>query len=121
MTRRYRALLEPFGVTYPQYLVLLVLREQGPTSLVTVGAELRLESSTLSPLVKRLEAMGLVQRARDTTDERAVVITLTTAGAELNRRMQLVPDQIEAATGLSGAERDGLLDQLRRLDANLRG
>lgn len=120
MTGRYRALLSPFGVTYPQYLVLLVLDELGPSSLVSIGAELRLESSTLSPLVKRLEAQGLIFRARSTTDERAVTVRLTAQGSALCERLGVVPGQITAATGLDPVEKDRLVGQLHQLEGFLR-
>ncbi len=121
MTSRYRILLEPFGVTYPQYLVLLVLDRDGASSLVSIGGQLRLESSTLSPLVRRLEALGLVVRSRSTDDERNVSIELTAAGRSTCAGMAVVPDQIEAATGLTRGERTTLLAQLHRLELNLRG
>lgn len=121
MTGRYRDLLQPFGVTYPQYLVLLILQQNGTSSLVFVGDRLRLESSTLSPLVRRLETMGLVSRTRSTDDERTVKLKLTTAGTGLCQELEVVPDQISAATGLRPDEQDALRDELHRLEENLRG
>ncbi len=74
MTARYRPLLDDLGLTYPQYLVLVLLWEEGPRSVGQVGSRLSLESSTLSPLLKRLEAIGLLTRRRDPRDERAVTV-----------------------------------------------
>lgn len=121
MTGRYRQLLEPYGVTYPQYLVLLVLDQDGRSALVSIGAQLRLESSTLSPLVRRLQTMGLVSRTRATEDERHVSIELTPAGRSRCADLAVVPDQIAAATGLSLAEQSALTQQLLRLESTLRG
>lgn len=120
MTHRYRGLLEQFGVTYPQYLVLTVLHRQGPASLVSLGTELQLESSTLSPLVKRLESMGLVGRSRNTVDERVVILTLTPAGQDLNQRMEILPSRIGTATGLSAEDQGRLLQTLHQLECDLR-
>lgn len=120
MTSRYRASLKPFGLTYPQYLVLQVLQQDGPSSLVAVGTELRLESSTLSPLVRRLETLNLVTRARSAEDERAVVVELTAPGIALCERMRVVPPEMSVATGLEPAEQAALMDQLHRLERNLR-
>lgn len=120
MTSRYRALLEPLELTYPQYLVLLVLRADGRSSLGEVGDRLRLESSTLSPLVKRLQAVGLVTRSRSETDERRISIELTAAGEDRCARAARVPEQIGAATGLDEGQQDALLQLLQQLEANLR-
>ena len=100
LTARYRELLEPLGLTYPQYLVLLVLWEQGTTGVSGLGERLHLESGTLSPLLRRLDALGLVTRARASTDERAVQVSLTPAGDELRTQAARIPDAICAATGL---------------------
>lgn len=120
MTGRYRELLEPYGVTYPQYLVLVVLEQDGRSSLVSIGTQLRLESSTLSPLVRRLESMGLVSRARSATDERHVSIELTAAGVDRCVAMAVIPAQIASYTGLDVAGQMALTEQLHRLEAHLR-
>ncbi|WP_214410238.1 MarR family winged helix-turn-helix transcriptional regulator [Sphaerisporangium fuscum] len=107
----YRRELGDLGLTYPQYLVMLVLWEQGPVSVKELGAALRLDSGTLSPLLKRMEAAGLVRRDRDVRDERSVRVRLTPQGEGLRRRAVQVPARILAATGLGEDE----LRQMRRM------
>lgn len=119
MTARYRPMLAELGLTYPQYLVMVLLWEDGPCSVGQVGARLSLESSTLSPLLKRLEAVGLVARTRDLRDERSVTVTLTDAGAALEQRAQGVPGAICAATRLSDAQQAELVGTLRQLADDL--
>ena len=85
-TRAYRNLLEPIGLTYPQYLVMLVLWERDGRRVKDIGVELFLDSGTLTPLLKRLENIGLVRRVRDARDERQVGIVLTTAGRDLEAK-----------------------------------
>ena len=99
VTAAYRPLLAPLGLTYPQYLVLLVLWEQGTLPVRDIGTALHLDSGTLSPLLKRLEAAGLVERRRATDDERQVYVDLTPAGIELRERAVGVPAQLVAAVG----------------------
>jgi DNA-binding MarR family transcriptional regulator len=86
MTKLYKPLLEPLGLTYPQYLVLLVLWEQDGVTVSQVGERLALDSGTLTPLLKRIEAAGLLQRLRDSADERRVLLQLTAAGRALKSR-----------------------------------
>src|SRR5215471_21059668 len=86
VTQRYRTLLEELGLTYPQYLVMLVLWEQGPATVKSLGDALQLDYGTLSPLLKRLAASGLVERKRRSEDERSVEVSLTPAGEELKTR-----------------------------------
>lgn len=100
LTAAYRPLLAPLGLTYPQYLVMLVLWERGTVPVGVLGAALHLDSGTLSPLLKRLEAAGLVERRRSTEDERVVHAQLTTAGRELRAAAQDVPRRIAETTGL---------------------
>ncbi|MFE9625111.1 MarR family winged helix-turn-helix transcriptional regulator [Streptomyces sp. NPDC006527] len=114
VTARYRPLLDELGLTYPQYLVMLVLWEQDSISVRDLGAALRLESSTLSPLLKRLEASGLLRRERRPDDERSVAIRLTDAGARLQERARTVPLAIGDAMGLT-VEQDAMAKQLLRL------
>lgn len=83
MTSLYRPLLDPHGLTYPQYLVLRVLWHDGPTTVRDLGRTLRLDSGTLSPLLKRLEAQGHLTRSRGADDERTVLVTLTESGQRL--------------------------------------
>ncbi|MFC9961829.1 MarR family winged helix-turn-helix transcriptional regulator [Streptomyces nigra] len=121
VTARYRPLLEELGLTYPQYLVMLALWEQDSISVRELGAALQLESSTLSPLLKRLEAGGLLRRERRPDDERSVALRLTEAGAALRERAAAVPLAIGDAMGLT-TEQDALAKELLRLiTANVGG
>jgi MarR family transcriptional regulator, organic hydroperoxide resistance regulator len=110
----YRPLLDEVGLTYPQYLVLLVLWERGPQSVKALGAALHLDSGTLSPLLKRLEAAGLVRRERQRGDERSVLITLTDAGTALEASARDIPYRAACAASLPGSELDELRTQLVR-------
>jgi MarR family transcriptional regulator, organic hydroperoxide resistance regulator len=110
VTQLYRPLLDELGLTYPQYLVMLVLWERGPATVKELGAALELDSGTLSPLLKRLAAAGLVTRDRRAVDERSVEVRLTAAGERLETRAAGVPRKIAKATGLRVAE----LAELRR-------
>jgi DNA-binding MarR family transcriptional regulator len=114
VTTRYRPLLDKLGLTYPQYLVMLVLWEQNGVSVRELGTALQLESSTLSPLLKRLEGGGLIRRERRADDERSVAIRLTDAGAELQKKARSVPLAIGEAMGLD-PEQDATAKQLLRL------
>lgn len=108
----YRPILEPLGLTHPQYLVMLALWERAPRALGELADDLAMEPATLSPLVKRLEAQGLVTRARSTSDERVLELGLTADGLALREQALEVPAQVIAATGMSVAQvmavRDGL-------------
>ncbi|WP_328743262.1 MarR family transcriptional regulator [Streptomyces caniferus] len=108
----YRDALKDLGLTYPQYLVMLVLWEHGPQPVKAIGEQLRLDSGTLSPLLKRLESAGLVRRERSTEDERSVTIHLTPAGDGLREAALPVPLRMLAATGLT-------LEELRTLQSLL--
>ncbi|MEV0749687.1 MarR family transcriptional regulator [Streptomyces sp. NBC_01220] len=111
----YRVLLKDLGLTYPQYLVMLVLWEHGELPVKALGQHLRLDSGTLSPLLKRLEAAGLVRRERSARDERSVRVHLTDEGAALRERALLVPRRIAAATGFGLDEISELRERLDRL------
>jgi MarR family transcriptional regulator, organic hydroperoxide resistance regulator len=115
VTQVYRPVLDALGLTYPQYLVMLVLWERGPASVKALGAALELESGTLSPLLKRLEAGGMVRRERSADDERSVVVRLTDAGAALRDRACGVPRRFVGATGMTLAELAELRQNLVRL------
>jgi DNA-binding MarR family transcriptional regulator len=108
----YRPILEPLGLTHPQYLVMLALWERAPRPLNDLAADLALEPATASPLVKRLEADGLVARQRSVEDERRLDITLTDAGRALRGRALDVPRQVMTAVGMDLQQiatlRDGL-------------
>ncbi len=117
LTDVYRPILDEVGLTYPQYLVLLVLWER-PDDAPTVselGAELRLDSGTLSPLLKRLEGAGLVVRRRSARDERRVEVGLTEQGRALREQLCDVPLRIAQATGLGLGELVALRDTLTRV------
>ena len=94
MTQLYRPALEALGLTYPQYLVMLVLWERDGLAVKDLGAKLQLDSGTLTPLLKRLQTQGLVERLRDTTDERVSRIVLTANGRALKRRAKKVPESL---------------------------
>ena len=94
VTRLYRPLLDALGLTYPQYLAMLVLWEASPRTVGALGAALDLESSTLTPLLKRLEGQGLIARTRDPKDERRVIVALTDAGLALRDQAKTVPEKI---------------------------
>lgn len=121
IVRAYTPLLADLGLTYPQYLVLLVLWEH-PDEAVGVselGRQLHLDSGTLTPLLKRLEGMGHVTRRRHATDERRVVIALTAAGLAIRDRAVGVPREIGQRTGLSVGRLTELRDELTRMLAAL--
>ncbi|MEI9988231.1 MAG: MarR family transcriptional regulator [Aliidongia sp.] len=119
VTKAYAPLLERLGLTYPQYLVMLVLWEsEGPT-VKELGERLQLDSGTLTPLLKRLEAAGLVRRERDRRDERQVRIGLTEAGAGLRELAGEVPRGLLCAMGLPLDEIIALKTELERLRASL--
>ncbi|MER7281338.1 MarR family transcriptional regulator [Dactylosporangium sp. NPDC000244] len=119
VTARYRPLLDELGLTYPQYLVLLALWEQDQRTVKDLGAALRLDSSTLSPLLKRLEAAGLVARERRADDERSVTVRLTAEGSALRTRAAGIPARLVCDGGLGLGELEELRDTLVRLTAAL--
>lgn len=108
----YRPVLEPLGLTHPQYLVMLALWEQAPRSLGELADELAMEPATLSPIVKRLQAQGLIARARRADDERVLEISLTPDGAALRERALAVPEQIMARVGMDATQIAALRDAL---------
>ena len=115
MTAAYRPILTALNLTYPQYLVLLVLWEEERVTVGRLGERLQLDSGTLSPLLKRLEANGFVRRERSQTDERLVDVTLTPNGRRLERRAQCIPEQLFSSTGMSEREAADLRDAVRQL------
>ena len=119
MTKLYKPLLEPLGLTYPQYLVMLALWEGDDLTVSDLGARLTLDSGTLTPLLKRLEAAGLVVRLRDAADERRVRLRLTPAGRALKRRAQAVPQHIACAVGCPLDEISELTQRLQALRGQL--
>ena len=119
MTKLYKQALARLGLTYPQYLVLLVLWETDALGVGELGARLYLDSGTLTPLLKRLESAGLVSRTRVAGDERRVLVTLTPAGRALRRKAEVVPMQIACASGYALTELSELTAQLQTLRANV--
>lgn len=118
-TRLYRPLLAPLGLTYPQYLAMLVLWERSPVSVGELGQRLLLDSGTLTPLLKRLEAAGLVSRNRAPLDERRVMIDLTPAGHQLRQRASGIPEAMCASLGLGTQDLLQLRDALKKVVADL--
>ncbi len=117
----YRPILEPLGLTHTQYLVMLALWERDDRSVSDLGSTLQLEPATLTPLLKRLQAAGFVDRARSAVDERVVVVSLTEAGRELRGRAVDVPAQAAARTGLTVAELEAVRDALDDVVGRLTG
>ena len=115
VTQRYRPYLEKLGLTYPQYLVMLVLWEQGATTVKELANELHLDYGTLSPLLKRLAAAGLVERHRRSDDERSVEISLTQRGRMLKRKATDIPQLIVDAYKLDANDFASLRNSLREL------
>jgi DNA-binding MarR family transcriptional regulator len=98
LTRLYQPLLEPLGLTYPQYIVLMILWEDAPCPVSQIGARALLASNTLTPLLKKLEQQGLVCRTRSAKDERVVVISLSEAGQALREQCACIPQQMLASS-----------------------
>jgi MarR family transcriptional regulator, organic hydroperoxide resistance regulator len=119
LDRIYRPRLKAFGLTYPQYLVMLVLWQRDGLTVGRIGSHLYLDSATLTPLLKRLEQQGLVNRVRNDSDEREVLIHLSPKGRQLKSRVGDVPAQILGASGCSVAQLEGLKEQLDSLRGNL--
>jgi DNA-binding MarR family transcriptional regulator len=115
MTKLYKPLLDELGVTYPQYLALLALWQQDGLSVSQLGERLRLDSGTLTPLLKRLEAAGLVARLRAVDDERRVHVSLTAAGRRLRARAEKIPGCVLEASGCSVADVVQLTHELQAL------
>lgn len=113
--RAYKPLLDALGLTYPQYLAMFALWECDDLSVKELGDLLRLDSGTLTPLLKRLEAMGLVRRARDPEDERSVRISLTPAGMEMQRKERSVHEGLIGACGHSSEDLKAITAQLVRV------
>ena len=118
----YRPLLEPLGLTHPQYLVMLALWDHHksntdrPLSVKAIAAALQLDSATLSPMLKRLEALGLITRTRNAVDERATDVALTRAGVQLRRRALKIPPAVVERLGVGLDELERLHDVLTRVN-----
>jgi MarR family transcriptional regulator, organic hydroperoxide resistance regulator len=111
----YRPLLEPMGLTHPQYLVMLALWEHSPLSVREIGDLLQLDSPTLSPLLKRLAASGLITRERSGHDERRLQVDLTSKGRELRSKAELIPPAIVARLGMELSELTSLHGALTKV------
>ncbi|MEQ1106363.1 MarR family winged helix-turn-helix transcriptional regulator [Acinetobacter seifertii] len=119
LNQLYRKLLTPLGITYPQYLVMLVLWEKDEITVSEIGKKLFLESSTLTPILKKLEAIQLVNRTRSKEDERQVIITLSEKGKELKEQAVNIPAHILEASSCDMTTLLGLKDQLTQLRTNI--
>ena len=121
VVRAYAPLLEDAGLTYPQYVTMLVLWEDPgrPRSIGELGERLHLDSGTLTPLLKRLASRGYVTRSRDAADERRVLVALTAEGLALHDRLAAVPESFLGCLGIDASEASELRDRLTTLTASL--
>lgn len=119
MHKLYRGLLKDLDLTYPQYLVMLVLWEQDQRTVSEIGEKLYLDSATLTPLLKRLESGGLLTRTRAASDERQVIIALTEHGRRLREKAHAVPEQVLCATACDLEHLGRLKQELEELRGNL--
>jgi DNA-binding MarR family transcriptional regulator len=119
VTAAYRPVLTELGLTYPQYLVLIVLWEQDSRTVRELAAHLRLDHGTLTPLLKRMEALGLVERRRDNADERYVVVSLATRGESLRRHAERIQCDMKDQLGLDQQEFEELQATLRLLTSRV--
>lgn len=119
LNQLYRKLLTPLGITYPQYLVMLVLWEKDEITVSEIGSKLFLESSTLTPILKKLEALQLLNRTRSKEDERQVIITLSEKGKKLKEQAVNIPKHLLEASSCDTATLLGLKDQLTQLRTNI--
>ena len=120
MNKAYKPHLGALGLTYPQYLVMLVLWEHSQLTVSEIGEKLFLDSGTLTPLLKRLEASEFVVRQRDASDERRVYVSLTTAGKNLKKKILPLPNVMLEATQCTRDQALQLAQQLRELGSNFR-
>lgn len=118
-TRAYKPILDRVGLTYPQYLVMLVLWERSELPVKTIGEQLDLDSGTLSPLLKRLEQNGLIKRTRDLRDERQVIVSLTPKGQAMKAEINTIMMAIGEAAGCTLDEMAQMREMLHRLRGNL--
>ncbi|MBP2474482.1 DNA-binding MarR family transcriptional regulator [Crossiella equi] len=119
VTALYRPMLDEVGLTYPQYLVLMVLWERGPVSVKALGTALELDSGTLSPLLKRMESAGFVERRRSAEDERSVLVAPTGRGSALRERAEAIQHGLSCGLGLPHDELAELHRRLRRLNDSM--
>lgn len=119
LNKLYRQLLAPLGITYPQYLVMMVLWEQDDITVSQIGERLFLDSATLTPLLKRMESAGLLLRQRSREDERQVVVTLTQAGRDLQAKALTLPESVRCAASCDAETLISLKTQLDGFRDNL--
>lgn len=119
MSKVYRPLLARLGVTYPQYLVLMALWSQDQVTVSEIGSRVFLDSATLTPLLKRMESAGLVERVRSARDERQVIVSLTPAGRDMQKEASKIMSSVLCATQCSKEEATALKDRLVALRNNL--
>ena len=115
MTKTYRPLLAPLGLTYPQYVVMLALWQQRELTAGALAQAVALDAGTLVPLVRKLVAQGLLARRRSDEDDRVVLISVTPAGQALKRRAHTVNEQVGCSTQLTASERQALTATLQAL------
>lgn len=121
MTKLYKSLLAPLGLTYPQYLALLVLWERDGLTVGELGERLYLDSGTLTPLLKRMETAGWIRRERAAEDERRVIVSLTPDGRALRQKARRIPLQLADATRCDASELASLVQRLQELRSQLLG
>lgn len=121
MGKVYRSFLEQLGVTYPQYLVLLLLWEGDGITVSDIGHRLFLDSATLTPLLKRMQKLGLIERHRSEADQRQVILSLTPAGRKLKEQANKIPGAVMCSTGCSPIEAEKLKASLEKLRQSLAG
>lgn len=115
MVRMHKPFLEPLGLTFPQYLVILELLDGAPLAVGAIGARLGMDTGTITPLLKRLQAAGMVTRTRDTADERRVVVDLTERGRGIEAEVRSINAKIKSACRLTEADVDALRGSLEAL------
>lgn len=121
MTKLYKPMLDEIGLTYPQYLAMLALWEEDGVTVSALGGRLYLDSGTLTPLLKRLEKAGLIQRERNAEDERQVLVRLTPAGRAQKRQAAAIPKKLAASSGVPVTELIALRKKLQKLRAEMEG
>jgi DNA-binding MarR family transcriptional regulator len=119
VVQAYQPFLEPLGLTYPQYLVLLVLWAHEEISVKDLGEQLHLDSGTLSPLLKRLQTKGIIVKERDAEDERSVLVKVTAEGKALKTKIRCIPGDVFESLGMKRAELESLFKALNVLNLNL--
>jgi DNA-binding MarR family transcriptional regulator len=119
MIRMHKHLLEPLGLTFPQYLVMVELLDAAPRSVGDLGARVGMDTGTITPLLKRLEQAGFVTRQRDAADERRVIVDMTPAGRALRDAIAAVPDQINSACRITDEDAEEMRNKLDAMSRSL--